>query len=344
MKLTKRKDGRYCISRTINGDRVYFYSSEPTEKKAARDIEKQMLEYTKKQETSTFFETIAENWDREYRERISDVNYRKNTKTAYERILDYFSQFGAIGNISLIDINLFLNKLIAKGFYKKTIAAHKSILNMIFQYAILHGFLTYNPMSDIRLPNNLPHSKRQMPSTDDIKIIDSHYNGFSLLPYFLLYTGLRKSEALALSYNDIDFKNKLITVSKRLIHDGNKPIIEDRTKTENSRRTVVLLDRLAEKLPHNRIGLVFCNNDGSPLTNRQYNCRWKKYQKTYGVTITAHQLRHAYATMLFEAGIDLKDAQDLMGHSDINLTRQIYTHIRNERKFETMNKLNAFEF
>lgn len=48
--------------------------------------------------------------------------------------------------------------------------------------------------------------------------------------------------------------------------------------------------------------------------------------------------------MLFEAGVDLKDAQDLMGHSDINLTRQIYTHIRDERKLETTNKLNAFNF
>ena len=215
---------------------------------------------------------------------------------------------------------------------------------MIFQYAILHGFLTHNPMSDIRLPNNLPRSERQMPLTEEIKIVDSHYTGFDLLPYFLLYTGLRKSEALALSYKDIDFKNKTITVNKHLIHDGNKPIIEDRTKTVTSRRTVILLDRLAEKLPKNRIGLVFCNGDGSPLTKRQYDWRWKEYQKMYNLNITAHQLRHAYATMLFEAGIDLKDAQDLMGHTDINLTRQIYTHIRNERKTETGNKLNAFNF
>ena len=105
-----------------------------------------------------------------------------------------------------------------------------------------------------------------------------------------------------------------------------------------------MLDRLAEKLQRNRIGLIFCNDDGSPYKSRQYDRLWRNYQKKYGLTITAHQLRHAYATMLFEAGVDLKDAQDLMGHSDINLTRQIYTHIRDERKFETMSKLNAFNF
>ena len=344
MKLTKRKDGRYCTSRTINGERVFFYSSERTEKKAEKDIENQMLAYTEKKEEGKSFRTIAENWDSEYRKRISDINYRKNTKAAYKRILDYFSPYGAIDTITLVDINLFLSRLISQGFYKKTIACHKSVLGMIFQFAVLHGFLHSNPMSDIRLPNNLPRSERQMPTTDDIRVIDSHYEGFDLLPYFLLYTGLRKSEALALSYKDIDFKRKIITVNKHLIHDGNKPIIEDRTKTVNSRRTVVLLDRLADKLPHNRIGLVFCNDDGSPFTSKQYDSQWSNYQKKYGVNITAHQLRHAYATMLFEAGVDLKDAQDLMGHSDINLTRQIYTHIRDERKLETTNKLNAFNF
>ena len=343
--MKKRSDGRWVKKFTLpSGKKKFFYSTAKTEREAIKDLNRQLLTYEEEKEAGKKFKEIAENWDREYRERISDINYRKNVKAAYARVLEYFSPFKDIETITLIDINLFLSKLIAQGFYKKTIATHKSVLNMIFQYAILHGFLHSNPMSDIRLPNNLPRSERQMPTTDDIRVIDSHYKGFDLLPYFLLYTGLRKSEALALSYKDIDFKNKTITVNKHLIHDGNKPIIEDRTKTATSRRTVILLDRLAEKLPKNRIGLVFCNEDGSPLTKRQYDWRWKEYQKMYNLNITAHQLRHAYATMLFEAGVDLKDAQDLMGHTDINLTRQIYTHIRNERKTETGNKLNAFNF
>lgn len=162
----------------------FFYSGESTEKKAIRDIERQMIEYTKKKEAGKSFESIAENWDSDYQKTISDINYRKNTKAAYKRILSYFSQFGNIDAITLIDINLFLSEVMSNGFYKKTIATHKSILNMIFQYALLHGFLTYNPMSDIRLPKNLPRLERQMPSTEDIKIIDSHYKGFDLLPYF----------------------------------------------------------------------------------------------------------------------------------------------------------------
>lgn len=341
--LTKRKDGRYVKTVTINGRKIYFYSAEVTQRKAEKDIERQMLEYKEQEEKGKPFSAVADEWDTQYRKKVSDINYRKNTSAAYERVADWFGKM-PIKSISVAEVNVFINSLIAKGYYKKTIANHKSILNMIFQYAVLNRYVDANPTVEIRLPANLPKKEREMPSTSEIKTVDAHCKGFDFLPYFLLYTGLRISEALALSYEDINFKDKIITINKHLLHDGNRPVIENRTKTENSKRTVVLLDRLAKKIPKNKSGLVFCNDDGSPLTKRQLSCRWKNYQNKYNVHLTAHQLRHAYATMLFEAGVDVKDAQELMGHSDINLTRQIYTHIRETRKEETRKKLNDFQF
>ncbi len=341
--MKKRPDGRWQKVKTINGEKVTFYSRADTERKAIKDIENQMLEYTEKQRIKHSFKYIAELWNEEYRERISDINYRKNTKAAYECILDYFEGYKNIKDITAVEINIFISKLISKQYFKKTVANYKCILNMIFQYALLNGYIIYNPVRDIRLPNNLPKTPRKLPTDEEIKEIDKHYTGFDFLPYFLLYTGLRLSEALALSFEDIDLKNNTITVSKHMLFNNNKPIIENRTKTENSKRVVVLLDRVKEKMPQKK-GLIFGNENGTPYTKIQLQRRWEKYQKSYGVTVTAHQLRHAYATMLFEAGVDLKDAQELMGHSDINLTRQIYTHIRDKRKDETVEKLNNFLF
>lgn len=341
--LTKRKDGRYVKTITVNGKRVYFYSVEPTQKKAEKDIDRQMMEYKEQEEKGKLFSYVADLWDTQYRKKVSDINYRKNTAAAYNRIVDWFGNI-PIKSISVAEVNVFINSLISKGYYKKTVANHKSILNMIFQYAVLNRYIDANPTAEIRLPSNLPKKGREIPSTAEIKTVDMHCEGFDFLPYFLLYTGLRISEALAVQYEDIDFENKIITINKHLLHDGNRPVIENRTKTENSKRTVVLLERLADKIPKNKKGFVFCNEDGTPLTKRQLFCRWKNYQNKYKVTLTAHQLRHAYATMLFEAGVDIKDAQELMGHSDINLTRQIYTHIRETRKEETRKKLNDFAF
>ena len=345
MSLTKRKDGRYCKSKTINGVKVYFYSSEPTEKRAEKDIERQLLEYQGKIEKGKTFKETADEWDTEYRNSISDINYRKNTKAGYERIKQYFGN-KPIDEIKSLDINNFITSMVVSKFSKKTIATHKSILNMIFRYAVLHGYAESNPVSNVRLPNNLPQTERSLPTDDEIKIVSRYQDTADLLPFFLLYTGCRKSEALALKREDFDFNKNIIKIHAHVIHNGNKPVYENITKTQAGFREIILLKRLKEVLPKNFNGYLFSmNGDGAePLTKRAYDVRWAKYCKEHNVNITAHQLRHGYATMLFEAKVDLKDAQELMGHSDINLTRQIYTHIRNKRKIETAEKLNNFNF
>lgn len=342
--MKRRADGRYQKRITLSdGTAKILYSKAKSEREAIKDFNEQMLNLEQKKKKERLFSEVADNWNTEYRERVSDINYRKNTRASYENIVKYFKKF-YIEEITAVEVNKFINTLILKHYAQKTVSGYKSVLNMIFKYAILNGFIENNPVTIISVPSNLPKKPRKLPTDEEIKVVCEHYKDFDLLPYFLLHTGLRMSEALAIDIKrDIDFKNNLITVNKHLIHDNNTPVIENKTKTESSKRTTILLERLAEKIPH-RKGLLFCNNDGSPLTKKQLQCRWENYQKKYGVSVTAHQLRHGYATMLFEAGVDLKDAQELMGHSDIKTTQQIYTHIRNKRKTETAEKLNAFQF
>ena len=345
--MKKRADGRWQKKKVINGKAKVFYSTAATERAAIRDIENQMIEYREQLQKSDTFKYIADDWDSEYRTKISEINYRKNTKAAYERILGRFEKYN-INEITPLMINSFIQMLITQQYSQKTIAAHKCILNMIFSYAMLNGHITSNPMQALApLPKNLPKSKRRMPTTAEIKQVEQHHDGFDLFPYFLLYTGCRRSEALGITDKDIDYKNKLIKIRNHVIHDGNRPVYESVLKSDAAERDIILLDRLAEKIPRKFTGFLFSmNGDGKePLTKRAYDCRWEKYCKTYNLPdLTAHQLRHGYATMLFEAGIEDKDACELMGHSDIKLTRDIYTHIRNERKELTASKLNAFNF
>jgi len=342
--MKQRADGRWLKVVTIKGKRIYFYSAEPTEVKAFKDIQRQMMAYEDKNDVNKMkFMQLADGWNTDYRNRISDLNYRTNTQAPYNRIVDYFEHYN-ITEITPQIVNTFISHLISLKYSKKTIANHKSILNQIFNFGILNGIISSNPCSSIRLPNGLPSNPREMPSTETIREIDKHFEGFDFLPYFLLYTGLRISEALALTYEDVDFENKTATINKRLRFDGNKPIIENRTKTANSERKIILLDRVLGKMKKGKKGLLFANEDHMPFSKKQFNCRLDKYRKDYNVEFTPHMLRHAFATMLFEAGIDLKDAQNLMGHSDINLTRSIYTHIREARQEETKAKLNGFNF
>lgn len=344
--MTKRADGRFQKKVTLpDGTLKYLYSSAANERLAIKDFNEQLMNLELETQKKGLFTVIADKWNTEYRDRISDINYRKNTRAAYNRIIEYFDGY-YIEEMTAPIINKFMRHLALLKFGKKTVANHHSIINMIFQFAILspEGYIEHNPMQDVPLPSNLAQKRRSLPSDKELETVNANYEGFAFLPYFLLNTGLRMSEALALTYADIDFEEKLIFVNKHLLHDNNKPVIEFQTKTESSERSVILLDRVAEKLPQNKRGLIFCNEDGSPYTAKQLRCRWESYQKKHNLTLTAHQLRHGFATMLFEAGIDEKDAQELMGHSDITTTRSIYTHIRNKRKAETAKKLNEYTF
>ena len=340
--MKRRKDGRFLKLITIDGKRIPFYSSESTEKKAERDIQRQLLLYKEKVETGELFGKIADNWDTEYRTSIPDTTYKKSVQAAYQRILSYFKD-DYIKDITARDVDIFLHTL---KYGRKTVSNHKCILNMIFDYAILKGCAKDNPVAPVKIPKGLVKTKRELPTSEELNIVSSHSSDFDLLPFFLLYTGCRKSEALAIRHEDIDYKNNIISIRNHVIHDGNRPIFESVLKSESAKRDIILLDRLKEVLPKKFDGFLFSmENDGKrPLTKGAFDKRWRAYCKKYDISITAHQLRHGYATMLFEADIDVKDAQDLMGHSDINLTKSIYTHIRDKRKKDTANKLNAFTF
>lgn len=342
--MKKRKDGRFLKVVTISGEKVYFYSTETTERKAEKDIAHQMVEYQQKQEEKENlpFIKIADEWDTEYRLTSSEIQYRRSIKAQYSRIVKFFGDM-RIRDVQSRDVDMFLHRL---KYGQKTVAAHRCLLNMIFKYAILHGYVENNPVSAVSLPRGLSKNVRHLPHTYELQIVSERHEGFDLLPFFLINTGCRKSEALAIRREDIDFENKIIHIRNHVIHDGNRPVFENVLKSEAAHRDIILTDRLAEALPKKFDGFLFSmDGDGKePLTKKAFDVRWKSYCDKYGLEITAHQLRHGYATMLFEAEVDIKDAQVLMGHSDINLTRSVYTHIRDARMKKTAAKINQFQF
>ncbi len=343
--MKQRKDGRWPKTIVINGEPVHFYSRAKTEKAAERDIARQMIEYREKLERGELFRIVAEAWEREYLQRVPYHNYKKCGMKAFERAVDAFGG-QPIKEITAKEIDILLQKLIAQQYGKAAVTTQKSIINMIFKYAVLNGFCDANPVDVIRLPNNLPKKKRELPTTEDMREVNLHTEGFDLFPFFLLNTGFRPSEALALRKENFDFDKGIIRPTHHVVHDGNMPIYEPVLKTDAATREVLMLDRVRAALPKNFKGFLFSmDGDGEkPLTRKAYVKRWEKYCKAYRLNITPYQLRHGFATMLFEAGIDLKDAQELMGHSDIRITQNIYTHIRKERKDETAKKLNGFSF
>lgn len=333
--FTLRKDGRYMA----------YWHDKQGKRHAIYDRDPEALYHkinAKESETPPplTFEAAADAWEKKHTDRVSFKTAETYT-APLRRIHDQFDGYDA-EEITAQQIQAFLADLGKKSFSKRSVQMHRDILNMIFNNAIIENGLRYNPCGAVSMPKGLSSKKRELPDDSAIEAVKNGGDApFGLFALVCLYAGLRRGEALALMYEDIDRKNAQISVTKAVEYVGNNGHLKQ-PKTEAGTRTVPLLKPLAAAIPAKGKGFIFHGEDGKLLTKEQYKKRWAKYCKTIGVEITAHQLRHGYATILYEAGVADKDAQELMGHSDIALTRDVYTHIRAARKQETAKKIDRF--
>ena len=343
--MPKKPD--YAAMYTLRADGRYMgYWHEKTGKRHAiydRDPEKLYHKIQDKENEVApplTFEAAADSWEKTHWGRISAKTAETYT-APLRRIKDNFRHMDA-AEITAQGVQAFLSVLGKRGFSRRSVQMHRDIISMIFDNAIMENGLTFNPCTAVSVPRNLPAKKRELPDDDAIRAVKAGVgHPFGLFALICLYSGLRRGEVLALRYEDIDRDNKLIHVTRAVEYASNTPTIKP-PKTAAGVRDVVLLDPLAAAIPEDGTGLIFPRDDGKPLTKTQFRKRWAAYCKAIGHEITAHQLRHGYATILYEAGVPDKDAQELLGHSSIAVTRDVYTHIRQSQKEATVKKLNAY--
>ena len=347
--FTMRKDGRYQGSYMDGDRRRYVYD---------RDPERLWHKLNDpKPEPVTTFREVAEAWEKEHREDI-EIRTWKNYKPHYEAIL---AEHGAtsFSEVEPGDIAADLARAKAKGLSATVVNSRRSIWRMIYDYAVVHGHAKYNPVASIKLPKGLKRSKRTAPTKEEMDIILKNVDApFGLFPFLLLCTGLRKSEALALQWGDIDFKSAQISVTKSIDYINGAHPVYKAPKTEAGTRIVPVIDILLPHLEAARakaksIYVFPCppSNRGGPggglMTDRGYDGSWSRYCAAVGFvdengknTLTAHQLRHGTATLMFELGVDELTTQRILGHSRIEITREIYTDLRAGQESKSVKKFN----
>lgn len=333
--MTRRKNGTWQQSMTVivNGRKVqkYFYG------KTKSEVLKKVQTYRNQQSDGPTFTEVADEWWEQHEPTLA-VNTTKSYKPALTRAKEAFG-VRRIREIQPTDVNKFLRDFIRKmSAAKKTAATQLMVLNLIFKYSVEMGHTQTNPARDITLPKNLTKTPRAMPSSEDIrKVKDSAGEPFGMFAYWVLYTGCRRGELQALTWEDADIKEGWIHINKTLYYDAGKAKIKE-PKTESGVRDIPLLKKLAEKLEPGK-GLIFPNKKGTYMTEWEFQKAWGDYAAAAGITCTPHGLRHAFTTMLFEAGIQPKDIQTIVGHAQLSTTMDIYTHIRAEQAKRVQTKL-----
>ena len=286
------------------------------------------------------FESVAEAWEEEHQSEIAYKTWM-GYQAHYKAVVTAFGEMD-IKELSHIEITNMLQTMAKQKYADKTVRTRLNVCNMIMQHALYEGYIKTNPCDIVRMPKGLKKGKRELPSDDEISKVMSGLNcHFGLFAYFLLFTGLRRGEALAIKWDDIDFETKTMYVHNSVYFENNKPKLKS-TKTMSGVRTVPLLKPLANVLQNIEPKQGYLFGGEQPITEQTFRRAWERYTKESCVTVTPHQLRHAFATILFDADINAKSAQKMLGHADYKTTVEIYTHISEKRESSDVEKLNEF--
>jgi integrase len=244
-------------------------------------------------------------------------------------------------------------------------------MNQVFKYAVKMDIIARNPMEHVTIPKKQKEllneenegDKRNYWTKDELKkFLSITKKEISLrdhvLFHLLIYTGARKGELLALTWDDIDFEVGSIRLWKTLFQTDGQHLFQT-PKTKESKRLISLdtqtlallkkwrISQMKEDLAHGETNstnnVVFTRDDGTPLRlaylNEKLNILIKKHNLH---PINVHGIRHTHASLLFEAGASIKEVQERLGHADIQMTMNIYTHVTNTLKEQTAAKFQKY--
>lgn len=337
------------------------FQTKPEAKHAAEKIQRELQEGY--DQTGMLLKDFLDFWLKEYKE----GTVRKNTLSSLRNSVDnhikpYFQ------NIELKDITpdlyqKFLNHLYDKGLSRNSRLRIHQAFNNAMKRAVINKKITFNPAEGAVIKGeNKKEEIKFIDSSEVANFLTNAYQyGYIYWIFFkvLIETGMRKGEAAALQWTDINFKEMTISINKTLDFQAkNEDELFGDTKTYHSTRIITMGESLANDLRfhvnyqnqnklalkdnyrHN-LNLVLCRNDGSPMPKSTLFNAFERILKRAGLPkLPIHSLRHTHAVLLLEAGAEMKYVQERLGHGSMQITSDVYSHVskkmdeRNTSKFD----------
>lgn len=363
----ERKDGLIQVTLDLGyndeGKRIRksFYGHSRAEAERKRDEFKAAMEKGAKYAIGI---TVGE-WVKVYKETYRtnvDEAYIVNDDVPYNRLVNELG-YMKVAAITESDLQKSLNKL--KGTSFSNCDKYRQCMKRVFERARKNKIITDNPAEDLVMPAYSKGTHRALESWE-IDLILKHWNEpglhAGLWVMIMMLAGLRRGEMIALDWSAVDLTNRLLEVCQTAVIKSNQSEIVKRAKTDAGLRTIPICQPLYDALitvpESSRNGLVclsahgkqlsessvsrgletFCKAlerlaNGEPLFQRGKRndiIKRETDENRIRLSFRAHDLRHTFCTLLYFRGIDLKSAQYYMGHSDINTTLNIYTHLSKE--------------
>ncbi len=378
---SQRKDGRYMYKyNNENGEAKYFYSwrldkNDPTPVGKKRELS--LREKIRKMEEDKLAGLLPGASNTTVLELVEKyvslkTGVRHNTEANYRFVINIIKKepFGKmrIDRVKQSDAKAWLIKLQKDGRGYSTIHTVRGVVRPAFQMATDDDLIRKNPFefqlatvvvndSVTREAISRADMRKFLKFVEEDKHFSRYYEGF----YILFHTGLRISEFVGLTINDIDFREMKIHVTHQLQRKRNMEYIIEDTKTSSGTRDIPMTSEVAEcfrriidKRPKAKVepmidgysGFLYLDKNEKPMVA----LHWEKYfqhvvEKYNGIykiqmpKITPHVCRHTFCSNMAKSGMNPKTLQYIMGHSDIGVTLNTYTHLTFDDAKEEMERL-----
>lgn len=233
-----------------------------------------------------------------------------------------------------------------------TVFGIASVLKQGFKFALMQDLIIKDPTLSLKLPQ-ATEKEVQALTRDEQKTIEEYclkHNKSNYLGIIIcLYTGIRLGELLALTWEDINFEDKLLYIKKTSYTskvNGKNQIIIDKPKTKKSNRIIPIPDKLLVLL---QIQKRASSCDYIIATKQNKMVETRSYQRTFESILSKcgikhynfHCLRHTFATRALELGMDIKTLSEILGHTNVAITLNRYAHSLLDYKIQEMNKIGT---
>ena len=328
---------------------------------------------TKKQAEATMRKLIAEvenggivtasamkvgDWMSEWL-RLYLPNIEATTRDGYRDKIDNYIK-PMLGNIPLKslktdNVQQWINEPHARGLAPKTIRNAYNNLNAAMKKAVVLRMIPYNPCGGVELPKMKKYRANVYTAAqvNDLLAIAADTD-FYLAIALMTSTGIRRGELLALKWKHVDLAKKVIRIRENMVQAGTK-ILEKSPKSEAGRRDITIGDDVVSLLRNAKmqylidksqpgfkdLDYVVHKPDGTPYRPDAMTRKWERFLVRHKLPhIRLHDLRHTHATLLIQAGVSPKVVQERLGHSDVTVTLNTYTHVMPDMAQEAADKID----
>lgn len=378
--ITKRDDGRWYVQIKYNGDKIYIYGKTKNEVQSKLKQKLWDLEQAKAANLVNFAQSekiTVEQWARRCLDTYCKDSVKPNTYAGYQSIIEH--HLGDIGSMKLGSVtNASIQKLLQDkarsetnedGLGEKTLTHIKAFLNIVFKHAVINGLILRNPVTGVKVPKSGSKSRRALTVEEQQRLLDAARNYERPIMFavvFTLYTGCRKGEVLGLQWKNVFFDENRIHIEQQLNRhydmdgDGSQRSVLGITspKTKQSVRDIYICDSFAKefyeykqrmiewkkqnRFAHSEEDFVFVGVKNTPIEPRVFYKYYEEVLERAGVDdADFHTLRHTFTTRCIESGMDILMVAKTLGHANVAMTLNQYSHLLPMHMKASMEKMES---